>query len=126
MLLTLASLQKWHTRVIDFVLAYPQAPIEHDMYMKLPVGLRYEGIEESKYCLKLKKNIYGQKQAGRVWNKYLVDGLKNIGFKQSKAGDECVFCKGAVIFFVYVDDGCFISPDAGSVDRAIRDLPNPK
>ena len=126
MLLTLATLNKWHTRVVDFVLAYPQAPIEHDIYMKLPVGLRYEGIDESKYCLKLKKNIYGQRQAGRVWNKYLVDGLKNIGFKQSKAGDECVFYRGDVIFFVYVDDGCFISPNANSVDRAIRDLQNPK
>ena len=125
MLLTLATLHNWHTRQVDFVLAYPQAPIEHDIYMKLLIGLKFEGIDKSQYCLRLKKNIYGQKQAGRIWNHYLVDGLKNIGFKQSKAGDECVFYRGDVIFFVYVDDVCFISPNKESVEKAISDLKKP-
>ena len=125
-LLSLAIMNNWHTRQVDFVLAYPQAPIEHDIYMKLPLGLSYEGIKESEYCLKLVKNIYGQKQAGRVWNQYLVEGLKNIGFEPSKCGDECVFYRGEVIFFVYVDDGCFMSPNREAVDQAIKDLQNPK
>ena len=123
--MSLAILNKWHTRQVDFVLAYPQAPIEHDIYMKLPVGLQFEGIDESKYCLKLVKNMYGQKQAGRIWNQYLVEGLKNIGFEPSKCGDECVFYRGDVIFFVYVDDGCFLGANKASVDQAIEDLQNP-
>ena len=94
--------------------------------MKLPIGLRYEGIDETKYCLKLTKNMYGQKQAGRVWKKYLVDGLRNIGFKQSESGEECIFYRRDVIFFFYVDDGCFLSPNVDSVTKAIEDLKNPE
>jgi hypothetical protein len=36
---TLAWLSNWHTRQCDFVLAYPQAPIEFDLYMELPKGV---------------------------------------------------------------------------------------
>jgi hypothetical protein len=44
------------------------------------------------------KNIYGQKQGGRVWNLYLIDKLVNeIGFTQSRH-DECVFYRGNVIY----------------------------
>jgi hypothetical protein len=37
--LTLALLNQWYTRQIDFVMAYPQAPVECDIYMKLPKGI---------------------------------------------------------------------------------------
>jgi hypothetical protein len=59
--------------------------------------------------LKLLKNFYGQKQAGRVWNQHLVAGLCKIGFQQSKV-DECVFYRNKTIFVVYVDDGIFAGP----------------
>jgi hypothetical protein len=29
----------WHTQQIDYVQAYPQAPMECEMYMELPEGL---------------------------------------------------------------------------------------
>ncbi len=57
--------------------------------------------------LKLLKNIYGQKQAGRVWNKFLVEKLCSIGFKPSLI-DDCVFYRDDIIFMVYVDDGIFL------------------
>ncbi len=34
--ISLAILSNWHTRQLDFVLAYTQADIERDLYMKLP------------------------------------------------------------------------------------------
>ena len=50
-----------------------------------------------KYVLKLHQNVYGQKQAGRVWNRYLVKKLtEDVGFVQSKV-DECILYKGNVI-----------------------------
>jgi hypothetical protein len=36
--ISLAILSNWHTRQLDFVLAYTQADIERDLYMKLPAG----------------------------------------------------------------------------------------
>jgi hypothetical protein len=36
LLFVLSILNKWYTRQVDFILAYPQADIEFDMYMDLP------------------------------------------------------------------------------------------
>jgi hypothetical protein len=36
--ISLAILSNWHTRQLDFVLAYTQADIKRDLYMKLPAG----------------------------------------------------------------------------------------
>jgi hypothetical protein len=52
----------WALRQCDFVMAYPQAPIECDMYMELPQGIQVSEGDSSDYVLKLLKNIYGQKQ----------------------------------------------------------------
>jgi hypothetical protein len=63
--LILSILNKWHSRQIDFVLAYPQADIECEMYMEMPAGFKYD-TNKGSHVLRLKKNIYGQKQAGRI------------------------------------------------------------
>jgi hypothetical protein len=70
--MTQAIINNWYTRQIDFVLAYTQADIERDLYMKLSSGFVLPGKElteedQKNYVLKLEKNLYGQKQAGRVW-----------------------------------------------------------
>ena len=71
------------------MLAYTQADVECDLYMEVPKGFEVVG-EPSDYVLKLKKNLFGQKQAGRVWNKHLVNKLESVGFKRSVV-DECLF-----------------------------------
>jgi hypothetical protein len=52
-LLTLSLLNYWFTRQIDFVLAYPQAPIEFDMYMELPKGVEMKDGSRKTHVLKL-------------------------------------------------------------------------
>ena len=64
--------QKWCTKQIDFVLVYPQVPIEYDLFMKLLMVLIIKGANQKTCCLQLLKNIYDHKQAERVWNKYLM------------------------------------------------------
>ena len=59
------------------------------MYMKIPRGFKIKGHDQSTHVLKLKKNIYGQKQAGRVWNQYLNAKLLQLGWKRSGI-DDCV------------------------------------
>jgi hypothetical protein len=63
----------WALCQVNFVMAYPQAPIETDIYMELPQGIKTMTGNSKDHVLKLLKNIYGQKQAGRVWNSFLVD-----------------------------------------------------
>ena len=121
LLIVIGIIFGWALRQVDFVMAYPQAPIECDMYMELPQGIRTSEGESKDHVLKLLKNIYGQKQAGRVWNEYLVDKLNSIGFKPSLI-DDCVFYRDDIIFMVYVDDGIFLGKDDGQLKAVIREI----
>jgi hypothetical protein len=51
------------------VLAFPQADLDIDIWMELPIGFQtIEDPDHSQlYLLKLKKNIYGLKQASFNW-----------------------------------------------------------
>jgi hypothetical protein len=99
-------MHEWSTVQIDFVLAYPQADFECDIYMKIPRDFEVYGKTRKTHALKLIKNLYGQKQAVRVWNKYLHSTLLKLGWKQIRA-DDCLYYKREVIFVVYVDDGIY-------------------
>jgi len=119
--LLLSILHSWQTVQVDFVQAYLQAPIERDLYMNLPKGITLSEGDAKQKVLRLKKNLYGQKQAGRVWYNHLKQGLTKIGFVQSSC-DECLFYRKNVYFLVYVDDGIFCGPDPKAVKQAIQDL----
>ena len=97
-------------RQVYFIQAHPQASIDTNMYKELPKGIETHHGSSKDHVLMLLANLYGQKQAGRVWNSYLVDKLCSIGFQQSLI-DECVFYRDYVIFIVYVDDSIFLRPD---------------
>lgn len=73
--------------------------------MKVPAGVKLEdGSDTRDYVLQIHRNIYGQKQAGRVWNKFIVSKLVGeLGFKQSKV-DECVFYRGKTMYVLNTDD----------------------
>ena len=61
--LIIAAIKGWKTRQVDFVLAFPQADIETELFMEIPKGFEHNASQKT-HCLKLKKNLYGQKQAG--------------------------------------------------------------
>jgi Reverse transcriptase (RNA-dependent DNA polymerase). len=120
-LLALTAIHNWHTVQLDYGLAFPQAPVEKEIYMEIPRGVKLSDGDDTKdYVLKLKRNVYGQKQAGRVWNKYLVDKLVNeVGFKQSEV-DECVFYRGNVLYVLYTDDSILAGPDKDEIDKVVK------
>ena len=102
-------------------MAFPQAPIENDMYMELPAGIWTKHGNSKDYVLQIVANLYGQKQGGRVWNQYLVDKLKSLGFDQSLV-DECVFYRGSTIFILYVDDGIVLDLDKRKLVTFVKEL----
>ena len=117
--LTLSHLIRLYERVLRTVIWYV-IPIKLKVKVKplgrspagphlsssplLYVGIRTKHGNSKDYVLQIVANLYGQKQGGRVWNQYLVDKLKSLGFDQSLV-DECVFYRGSAIFILYVDDG---------------------
>jgi hypothetical protein len=123
LVLILSIVLCWHTRQIDLILAYPQVPIKTPLFMEIPKGINMEGAEQgtSDCVLELKMNLYGQKQAGRVWYKHLTGGLEKLGFTPSVI-DECVFYRKGTVFLVYVDDGIIPGPSKEAIDQVIKDL----
>ena len=76
-----ALINRWHTRQLDFVLAYPQADVECDLYSEIPQGFEFEGSRKT-HCLKLIKNLCGSKAVDGIWQQHLFKGLLDLGFIQ--------------------------------------------
>jgi hypothetical protein len=90
-------------------------------YMELPQGIQTKTGNSKDPVLKLLKNIYGQKQTGRVWNSYLVDKLTSLGYTASLI-DDCVFYHKDIIFMVYVDNGIFLGKNDKQLKVAICEI----
>ena len=121
--LAIATAHNWVSTQVDYVLAFPQAPVERPVYMDIPRGFEMiDGLSTKDYALLLHGNVYGQKQAAHVWNKYLTKCLvTKVGFVQSKV-DDCVFYKGNVIYVLYTDDSILFAPTQKEVDNCIADI----
>ncbi|KAL7482002.1 hypothetical protein ACHAW6_007675 [Cyclotella cf. meneghiniana] len=101
-------------RQIDFIMAYTQALLEADLYMKIPHGIKTTEGNTKDYVLKFLADTYGQKQAGRF-------KLESTGFTQSCI-NECVFYRDHIIFIVYVDDGIFFGTSDDQLSHFIKEL----
>jgi hypothetical protein len=60
--LTLATNNNWHTRQLDFVMAFTQANVERELFVELPKHFTMPGTnityeDRDKYVLKLNKNL---------------------------------------------------------------------
>ena len=111
------------------MLAYMQAPAEVLLYMKFPQGYnsKYlpEGVTKGSHVLKLLHNIYGNKAAGYIWNKYLDKGLHEVGFEPSKV-DPWLYYKEGVILLVYMDDGILMGTMDAAINEAVHALRSSK
>ena len=121
--LILSLLLGWRSRQLDFIMAYPQAPAEMPLYLRLPQGYKRKGMSRKTHVLKLKRNVYGQKQAGRVWNQYMDQGMKSIGFTPSKF-HPCLHYRRSIVFLVYIDDCIVFGPDDKAINEVVADLRN--
>ncbi|KAL7464856.1 hypothetical protein ACHAXS_005184 [Conticribra weissflogii] len=125
-LLILSEVLQLNTRAIDFVLAFPQADLDVPVYMYIPAGMVIGGVADglsTSYVLKLRKSLYGLKQASANWHDLLKTSLTSRGFKESVA-DPCVFIRRDMIVLVYVDDCILINKDLSTIDKFITSLRN--
>ena len=119
MIVALSALYGWAPQHLDVKTAFLYGELVEDLYMYLP-----EGYSSEPQIVKLKKSIYGLKQAGRCWFMKLRDHLIKNGYEQCTA-DQCVFKKGIdkdmVIIAIYVDD-CLITGSSKRVNELIQVL----
>ena len=69
--------------------------------------------------LKLLKNLYGLKDAGRTWFEHLTNGLSSMGFVAT-ASDPCIFTKGTDMICLYVDDCMILSKSKADTDAIFQ------
>ena len=117
----LSILLGWHSRQLDFVMAYLQAPAEMPLYMRLPQGYKRNGMTRKTRALMLIHNVYGQKQGGQVWNKYMDQGMREIGFTPSTY-DPCLYYRGSTVFLVYINDCIVFGPNEQSSNKVVTNL----
>ena len=117
----LAVLLGWHTRSLDFIMAYTQAKVKTDIFMELPKGTTILNVDPSKHLLKLEQNLYGLKDGQVTWHDHIKEGLLERGFHQSKV-DPCLFIKGQALLTLYTDDAAILSPSASALDKEIKSL----
>jgi hypothetical protein len=132
LLLTLTLVMEWFTRQIDFVLAFPQAETQTNVFMEVPGHFEVQNGKLARNSrapnprhqpnvLKLLKNLYGLKDAGLTWFEHLKDGLVKRGFRQSLV-EPCMFIRGNLILLVYMDDCITICPDDEPITKFIASM----
>ena len=132
LLLTLQAQLGLANSQVDFTAAFVHAdidlPPDYDMMSpeeKSKVGVFVEmprGFAQPGMVLKLKKSLYGLRQAPRNHFQNCRDSLEAIGFKQAINVDPCLFISDSVICLVYVDDCLFFARDQADIDLAVERL----
>ena len=90
---------------MDVKTAFLNGYLEEEVYMKKPEG--FSSIDGEHLVDKLKKSIYGLKQASRQWYLKFHDVISSFGFVENVM-DQCIYQKvsGSKIYFLilYMDD----------------------
>ena len=103
-LLSIAACLDYEIYQMDVKTAFLNGYLEESIYMVQPEGFITKG-QEQKVC-KLKRSIYGLKQAFRSWNIRFDEAVKTYGFEQN-VDEPCVYNikDNRVVFLIlYVDD----------------------
>jgi hypothetical protein len=86
-ILSFSSANNFIADNMDVKTAFLYGDLDEEVYMEIPEG--YD-IDRKKKVFKLKKSIYGLKQASRIWNEKFTEEVKKLGYQQSQA-DPCLF-----------------------------------
>ena len=127
LLLALAALEDWEIQQMDVKSAFLNGVLDEEIYMEQPQGFITPGTE-TKVC-RLKRAIYGLKQASRTWNLQFHGFLTGIGFTRTHA-DAGVYVNhqregdGPLIVILYVDDITIMGSSSIAVDRLKDQIAN--
>ena len=106
-LLSVAVANDWVIVQVDIKGAFLHAdlPEDEEIYVRLPKLACLGSL--SGQIVKLRRSLYGLRQAPKLWYKYFSDALFKVGFRRSMASD-CLFLanlpSGRAYIIVYVDD----------------------
>ncbi|SGY18682.1 BQ5605_C014g07439 [Microbotryum silenes-dioicae] len=121
-LLALAATNGYHVHQADIDKAYLHGELDHDIWMTTPQGFDFP----SDKVLRLRRSIYGLKQAGRIWNRHIDTSLRGLGYKATGT-DHCIYSRiddqqRPHYIALYVDDLLIVSPALNEIERVISGL----
>lgn len=123
-LLALAAHQDYEVHQMDVKTAFLNGDLDVELYMKQPEGFVTAGQE---LVCKLRKSLYGLKQAGRAWFEKINAALVNMDFTPLDP-DHCVYVRhqgDEVLYIVlYVDDLLLIGSSLAEIKQLKLDLSN--
>jgi len=91
-----------------------------EIYMQMPRGFKQEGK-----CFRLRRSLYGLRQAPKAFHTYLVKALEQQGLMQSTL-DPCLFVGEKVVAITFVDDTLFWAKDEKDLTSVMVALRNAK
>ena len=102
---------------IDITQAYMHADLEEEIYIELPRNIRQYHKDGRDIVWRLKKALYGLRQAGACWHADIDKALRAFGFRAS-LHDPCIYMlnndRYCMMLGLYVDDLiCGSSSDEG-------------
>jgi len=121
-LLALAAAKGLKVQQADVDKAYLHGDLDEELYMRAPQGVEgYEG-----QVFRLRRSLYGLKQAGRAWNQKLDASLLALGYKQCVM-DNCVYVRDlgkddCHYIAVYVDDLLMVGHSDDEIERVLTGL----
>jgi hypothetical protein len=105
LLLALAAQEVWRVHHIDVKSAFLNGDLKEEVYVHQPAGFAIPDKEGK--VLRLRKALYGLRQAPRAWNAKLDSTLRRMGFEQSPH-EVAVYRWGnrgnVLLVGVYIDD----------------------
>lgn len=122
-ILAVASCERMHIKQFDVKTTFLYGDIEETIHMQEP-----EGYDDGsgKVC-RLKRSLYGLKQASRCWNRKFTNFLRRFKLKATTA-DSCVFTgpdrDHNLILAIYIDDGLVAARDPSLIDKLLEELKN--
>ena len=122
-ILTLAVNNDWMLRQVNINNAFLNGELTETVYMPQPEG--FEDKRRPNHICKLKKALYGLRQAPRVWFDKLNSALYSWGFKNSKCDASLFFRRNSaeiIIVLVYVDDIIVTGSDNKGIEGVIGKL----
>ena len=123
LIISITKIHKIGSKLIDFLLVFPQADLKEDIWMKLPICFQVDGQTQEDYdryyVLKLKKSIYGLKKSSLNWYEKLNTALKAIEFKASNI-DTYLYMGNIMIILTYVDYCIIFGPSMSKIYGIIQ------
>ncbi len=122
-LLSIANRHNVDLYGLDISNAFARANVDEDLWVEQPHGYEQTGPNGEPLVCKLKKGLYGTKQAARLWHTTFRRHLLADGWIPYES-DPCIFSrnttkKGLEFIGLYVDDGIHLCQNQAAHDELI-------